>query len=428
MDKTILDYEEATSIAPDDYIVMDSPSGGTSKVLASAFGDYDPELELLYNWDFTKSLVDSIQGKQAVLSNNATRTSEGIVLAAKNQRFSLPDINLIGKRIEIDVAKFDFKGDINNNHIRFICVGGPGLSYLGLGPLIYKYTTPSGWSMYGFRTNYTSSSDSYWTVQPWNTNLSGTSSEVLNAFNGKTVKMDFPNKRKSVLYLDNELQGVNEYMYPNNDCSTVYIGGMDNSSYSYNQFYNATISSIRIYSIPEEPMLYEDGLIYNYDFSKSLTDEIWQNTIDNHASYTDGKILLNSQNAYCQLPNLLSDYHYIVEVDVGEITPHTGTTHGRFLMFNTESGLIYRNNASWECYLGGWKTNTATTSLDLTDAKLFENSTITVDLTKNSLKLYKDGELFCENQHSLESTHFYLGASSYSFYGAAIKAVRCYER
>lgn len=42
MNKTILDYEEATSIAHDDYIVMDSPSGGTSKVLASAFGDYEP--------------------------------------------------------------------------------------------------------------------------------------------------------------------------------------------------------------------------------------------------------------------------------------------------------------------------------------------------------------------------------------------------
>lgn len=42
MNKTILDYEEATSIAPDDYIIMDSPSGGTSKVLASAFGDYEP--------------------------------------------------------------------------------------------------------------------------------------------------------------------------------------------------------------------------------------------------------------------------------------------------------------------------------------------------------------------------------------------------
>ena len=42
MNKTILDYEEATSIAPDDYIVMDSPSGGTSKVLASTFGDYEP--------------------------------------------------------------------------------------------------------------------------------------------------------------------------------------------------------------------------------------------------------------------------------------------------------------------------------------------------------------------------------------------------
>lgn len=35
--KDILDYPETTTIADDDYIVMDSETAGTSKILASAF-------------------------------------------------------------------------------------------------------------------------------------------------------------------------------------------------------------------------------------------------------------------------------------------------------------------------------------------------------------------------------------------------------
>ena len=44
MDKTILDYPEVTQVADDDYILFDSESGGTSKILASYFrGEEPPE-------------------------------------------------------------------------------------------------------------------------------------------------------------------------------------------------------------------------------------------------------------------------------------------------------------------------------------------------------------------------------------------------
>lgn len=36
-DNTILDYEEATELADDDYIIMDSESGGTCKIPAKYF-------------------------------------------------------------------------------------------------------------------------------------------------------------------------------------------------------------------------------------------------------------------------------------------------------------------------------------------------------------------------------------------------------
>lgn len=37
-DNTILDYEEATELAEDDYIILDSENGGTCKILASKIG------------------------------------------------------------------------------------------------------------------------------------------------------------------------------------------------------------------------------------------------------------------------------------------------------------------------------------------------------------------------------------------------------
>lgn len=58
MDKSILDYTEVTQVADDDYILFDSESGGTSKILASYFRGEEPP-EPNYNWYYNqdKTLV-----------------------------------------------------------------------------------------------------------------------------------------------------------------------------------------------------------------------------------------------------------------------------------------------------------------------------------------------------------------------------------
>lgn len=42
-DKQILDYPETTTIADDDYVLLDSENGGTSKILASTFANEEDE-------------------------------------------------------------------------------------------------------------------------------------------------------------------------------------------------------------------------------------------------------------------------------------------------------------------------------------------------------------------------------------------------
>lgn len=43
--KDILDYPETSIIADDDYIVLDSETAGTSKILASAFANQFEEVD-----------------------------------------------------------------------------------------------------------------------------------------------------------------------------------------------------------------------------------------------------------------------------------------------------------------------------------------------------------------------------------------------
>lgn len=42
-DKQILDYPETTTISDDDYVLLDSENGGTSKILASTFANEEDE-------------------------------------------------------------------------------------------------------------------------------------------------------------------------------------------------------------------------------------------------------------------------------------------------------------------------------------------------------------------------------------------------
>lgn len=70
----------------------------------------EPSHNYLYKWNFKKSLVDEINGRAAVLGNQAERTSNGVELLHASDYLSLETFSVYdGYTFEIDIAKLDFK-------------------------------------------------------------------------------------------------------------------------------------------------------------------------------------------------------------------------------------------------------------------------------------------------------------------------------
>ena len=226
MNKTILDYEEATSIAPDDYIVMDSPSGGTSKVLASTFGGYkppEPEPNYLYKWDFTKSLTDEITGVTVSLGGNSIQNENGIFI---NDSFSYVSLNIgdITTQNQVVIMEFDIGEMIDNNgnyHGRFL------MWREETGLILDINKNPKQWDIYAYRWNFS---------QPAITNSS--------IFRNSTLKLVLRN-------LDVEIYVNNIYITKiavtdyENLVNFRYIGS---SSFS---FHNVNIKALRIWTKEE---------------------------------------------------------------------------------------------------------------------------------------------------------------------------------
>ena len=237
--KEILDYPETSIIADDDYILLDSVNGGTSKVLANAFGS--APVNYIYNWDFTESLDDKVEGKSVTLGGGAVRTNEGVKFTDKGHRinFTIPSADFwINKIIEFDIAKFDFKGNPNYD-INFFWT--PLTS--GSGACLLCYATSVGWSVYGAKTRggtQAKQSDAFSDGLP------------INAFDGKTVKLAVlrtGNGDKFDLYLDDVFIGRVGNVHIPTQMTVAAIGSKDVSTPSNSdQSYDVTITGLRIYS------------------------------------------------------------------------------------------------------------------------------------------------------------------------------------
>lgn len=200
----------------------------------------------IHEWDFTQSLVDNVGGVTASLDNQASRDSGGVHLTHATDRLILlpesADGGLQGKTLEIDVANFDFKGS-TSNHIRFVC----NFKYSAgnsTGSLIWKSST--GWTAYGFASSGSSS------TKKWDSEviLSGSTSEIINYFSGKTIKIVYDDDGKPTVYADDVLVGsFQDTYYKGAIASKIAIGGCDSPVISYgDQCYDVTITGVRIYN------------------------------------------------------------------------------------------------------------------------------------------------------------------------------------
>jgi hypothetical protein len=379
-----------------------------------------------------------VQGEVATLLNSATRESDGVHLSDLYQCVKLSDnISLIGKRIEIDVASIDFQGN-SNKVVRFLDTDYRGEVLGPTSPLVWSSYT-NQWSAYGGYSYDGKYRD--WMANGYNSNLT-----AIDAFDNKTVALEFPNDRTTKFYLDDTLIGVNDYMFTANVLTNIIIGGNGTTSETvgdsapyYNQYYNSVISGVRIKEISLEPSPYDNSLMNYYDFTESLTDVIdvgKECVLHNNARRSDAGVNIPS-GSYLEVKGFVNyfgpDYPITVEIDIGDMVTYTGTDHGRFIMFDNACGFVYRLNDHWQCYLNEWCTNEITPPFDMTDPLLFKNSTLTIKTSKRNktFEIYKDNVLCWRTTNSpyiMGSSYMkkILIGSSYSSYPMVIKKVRCY--
>lgn len=166
-------YTEEIPAAGHDYI------DGVCSVCGAADPDYEPEQgTLLYNWDFTKSLTDTVSGLTATAEVTTkadgcgevpVQDASGVHFTGIGQALGFGSIFALNRTYEIDIADMECLGAANAN-VRFFTLW-QGLGSETVSGFLYRHTH-NYWSVY---------SDG-WAVNPF-----GLTDR--NAFSGKTVTL-----------------------------------------------------------------------------------------------------------------------------------------------------------------------------------------------------------------------------------------------
>ena len=222
----ITDLEEATELEEGYYIMLDSPTLGTR---IFDVNNLKPDNDL-YRWDFTKSLIDEKQGKEATLLGSATRGSEGVTISDKtgvidflgNDSVSLAN----GICIEFNFKEITISYSSSSQSSSY--VWGDGSNNDGY----YFHNNGNLWKMYFSRSQRSSS-------------ISWSEEQNKNAFtNGGIIKFEIKNQVANVYYNDNLIQSFDNYTM-----STLW--GRIGKQYGPKSAHVMTIKSIRIYENEE---------------------------------------------------------------------------------------------------------------------------------------------------------------------------------
>ncbi len=212
---------------------------------------------LQYKWDFTKSLTDEIQGKEAELCawDSSTfpdrlpkRTENGVIFDKSHQAVYFGNgFEAGGHTFEYDVGYAHFEGD-KNYHIRHLMLtyGSPSSPFVPAGISPFMWRAAKGWSMYGYEASNGSSTK--W-GNVWG-NLQGDSQEILDCTSGKTVKIVISNNgNMTSIYLDNVLIGTQTGINWRRDSSngSMCFGGFCSSQSAGDQCHYLELRGLRVY-------------------------------------------------------------------------------------------------------------------------------------------------------------------------------------
>lgn len=203
---------------------------------------------LLYDWDLTSSLTDSVGGITATLIGNVdppTQSASGVSFSAAAQGIYFGQVgDMSGKTLEYDVSNAVFAGS-TSYHIRHtVFANSTASSAYGTSPFVWKSGT--GWSAYGMSAS--SGTTRSWASDVWGT-LSGSDASVLNCMSGKTVKVVFSADASSFdLYLDSTFIGTKSGIYFDTRTKHLYFGSITEGLASKgDQCYDMTLTGLRIY-------------------------------------------------------------------------------------------------------------------------------------------------------------------------------------
>lgn len=205
----------------------------------------------LYDWDFTQSLTDSVQGEVFTPRSGTglTQDATGVHFTAAKQEMHLSSpIDFRGKTIEIDVSSAVWAGN-TSYHSRFVILNNAGTGDTGgRGLLLWRNT--GGWAAYGPINNSTSQWTSF-----YGASATGTAADMYSLISGHTVKLvcGSGTDKTCSMYIDNTLIGTVtidlSYTSTNAMMRYLHIGGTSSGEQSAgNQLYNVTLTGLRIYS------------------------------------------------------------------------------------------------------------------------------------------------------------------------------------
>ena len=214
----MMDGKDITDTAVADSTIHITSVTGNIIITVTTTGS-EPQPSLLYNWDLTNSLTDTVSNKEARLvgtTSEGTISSDGLTLGTANSVGLVVDCDIVGKKIEFDL------GDCPalSSTTRAILFGGSNASTLSTG-LLYRngYWTPYNATGWGDATTYSDS----------------------QMFNNSTVTVEIDSNYNAVFKFNDEI--ITTVILNNSNIQTFGFGSKSQS------WIGSIVKAVRVYQM-----------------------------------------------------------------------------------------------------------------------------------------------------------------------------------